>query len=114
MLPLFHFVWKRIFIMILSWLIIFTIFVVILLSSTIADDPCRFVTSKGVIDLTSLARTDGTPAYLDKYPATGSNFSNFFVKLFALIYFLIIEYSYNPCKPFSEGNTCMNVAACQG
>ncbi len=25
-----------------------------------------------------------------------------------------IEYSYNPCKPFSEGNTCINVAVCQG
>jgi hypothetical protein len=28
-------------------------------------------------------------------------------------YFLFVEYSYNPCKPFSEGATCVNVAACQ-
>ena len=30
-----------------------------------------------------------------------------------IIIILIIEYSYNPCKPFSEGNTCKDVAACQ-
>jgi hypothetical protein len=33
--------------------------------------------------------------------------------LLIIIYFLIIEYSYNPCKPFSEGTGCINVAACQ-
>ena len=26
---------------------------------------------------------------------------------------LIIEYSYNPCKPFSEGSNCENVVACR-
>jgi hypothetical protein len=40
-----------------------------------ADDPCRFETSKGVIDLTSLARDDGKPAYADKIPQTGSGYS---------------------------------------
>ena len=25
-----------------------------------------------------------------------------------------LEYSYNPCRPFSEGTACTNVAVCQG
>ncbi|CAF3746251.1 unnamed protein product [Rotaria sordida] len=81
----------------MSWLTIFTSFVV--LSSLItADDPCRYEhPTKGVIDLTSLGRTDGKPAYPDKIPSTGSNY----------------KYSYNPCKPFTEQPNCIGVAVCQ-
>ncbi|CAF0927207.1 unnamed protein product [Rotaria sp. Silwood1] len=81
----------------MSWLTIFTSFAV-LSSLVIADDPCRFeYPAKGVIDLTSLGRTDGKPAYPDKLPLTGSGY----------------KYSYNPCKPFNEGPSCNGVAACQ-
>jgi hypothetical protein len=53
-----------------------TIFIVILVIQSLgitADDPCRFETSKGVIDLSSLARDDGQPAYQDRVPSSGSN-----------------------------------------
>ncbi len=55
-----------------------TTFIVILAIQSLgitADDPCRFETSKGVIDLTSLARDDGQPAYEDIVPPTGSTYS---------------------------------------
>ncbi|CAF3590683.1 unnamed protein product [Rotaria sp. Silwood1] len=83
--------------MMMSWLTIFTCFA-FLSSLIIADDPCRFESStKGVIDLTSLGRTDGKAAYPDKLPTTGSGY----------------KYSYNPCKPFTEKPSCNGVAVCQ-
>jgi hypothetical protein len=33
--------------------------------------------------------------------------------IFIINDFLFVEYSYNPCKPFSEGSACINVAVCQ-
>ena len=39
-----------------------------------ADDPCRFEGPKGIIDLTSLGRIDGKPAFFDLIPTTGSNY----------------------------------------
>jgi len=78
----------------------FTVCVVILaiLSPFItADDPCRFESSSGVIDLSSLSHKDGKAGFPDVVPQVGSNY----------------KYSYNPCKPFSEGTTCINVAVCQ-
>ncbi|CAF3675806.1 unnamed protein product [Rotaria sp. Silwood1] len=82
--------------MMMSWLTIFTCFAS-LSSLIIADDPCRFEATKGVIDLTSLGRTDGKAAYPDKLPPTGSGY----------------KYSYNPCKPFTEEPACNGVAVCQ-
>ncbi|CAF3633940.1 unnamed protein product [Rotaria sp. Silwood1] len=83
--------------MMMSWLTIFTCFA-FLSSLIIANDPCRFESStKGVIDLTSLGRTDGKAAYPDKLPSTGSGY----------------KYSYNPCKPFTEEPACKGVAVCQ-
>ncbi|CAF1660449.1 unnamed protein product, partial [Adineta ricciae] len=70
---------------------------VVLSALITAEDPCRFEHTKGTIDLSSLGRIDGKPAYPDEYPPVGSNYL----------------YSYNPCKPFSEGATCNNVAVCQ-
>jgi hypothetical protein len=96
-----------------------TIFIVTLAIQSLgitADDPCKFThPEKGTIDLTSLGKTDGTPAYPDKLPPTGSNYSTF--NLFRGLtrkYFFVVEYSYNPCRPFSEGAVCRDVAACQG
>ena len=40
-----------------------------------ADDSCRLEHSKGVIDLTSLGRSDGSAAFPDIFPPDGSNFS---------------------------------------
>ncbi|CAF1261775.1 unnamed protein product [Rotaria sordida] len=81
----------------MSWLTIFTSFVV-LSSLIIADDPCRYVhPTKGVMDLTSLGRTDGQPAYPDKLSPIESGY----------------KYSYNPCKPFTEQPNCIGVAVCQ-
>lgn len=81
-----------------------------------ADNSCRLEHTKGVIDLTSLGRSDGSAAFPDIFPPDGSNFS-------LLPCFLLSEtnddrsfpigYSYNPCKPFTTGTECVNVAACQ-
>ncbi|CAF1285472.1 unnamed protein product [Adineta steineri] len=79
------------------WLTIITINCALLTSSVIADDPCRYETTKGVIDLTSVGRTDGKPAYADKTPPASADY----------------KYSYNPCKPFTELPNCVGVAACQ-
>jgi hypothetical protein len=41
-----------------------------------ADDPCRFeYPGKGVIDLTSVGRTDGTPAFADRVPPLAPYYS---------------------------------------
>ncbi|CAF4120930.1 unnamed protein product [Adineta steineri] len=79
------------------WLKSFTSLLAVLTTLIIADDPCRFEHSKGVIDLRSLARTDGKAAYPDKTESAGANYL----------------YSYNPCKPFSEEGNCIDVAVCQ-
>lgn len=48
------------------WLKVFTIIFTALLPLINADDPCRFEDpSRGVVDLTSIARTDGQPSYTD-------------------------------------------------
>jgi hypothetical protein len=60
--------------MMMSWLTIFTIIAAVLSTLIIADDPCRFENAKGVIDLSSLARTDGKAAYPDVTPSIGSNY----------------------------------------
>ncbi|CAF1486162.1 unnamed protein product [Adineta steineri] len=70
---------------------------VILNTLVIADNPCRFEHSKGIIDLTSLGRTDGTAAYPDEESSPPTEFI----------------YNYNPCKPFSEEYDCIDVAVCQ-
>jgi hypothetical protein len=42
--------------------------------------PCRFEDpEKGVIDLTTLGRTDGNPAYTDRTPQQSSNYSMLFL-----------------------------------
>ena len=51
----------------------------ILSSIILADDPCRFQSDRGVIDLTSLGRTDGIATYKDRVPPTGSNYSMYSV-----------------------------------
>ncbi len=72
----------------ISWSTTFVIVFGVLSSSIIADDPCRFVApSKGVIDLTSLARNDGKAAYPDVVPSTGSNYSAL-VFVFALLFII--------------------------
>lgn len=66
--------------------IILSVISSILLSSAVhADDPCRYeVSGKGVIDLTSVGRSDGEPAYKNLAPLVESNYSRLF--LFYLIY----------------------------
>ncbi len=59
----------------MSWLTTCIISFSALLVLTNADDPCRYQTDKGLIDLTSLASTDGKAAYPDKIPTSGSNWS---------------------------------------
>jgi hypothetical protein len=92
--------------------------VLTLLFSTICmSDPCRFeYPGKGVIDITTLGRTDGTAAYEDRVPSKPSGYSMLILFVFYIRTrqcLLIIEYSYNPCKPFSKGYYCTNVAVCQ-
>ena len=58
----------------MSWLIVFISFLAFS-SFIIANDPCKFTDSdKGVIDLTSLGKTDGTAAFPDRV-AEGSSYS---------------------------------------
>jgi hypothetical protein len=61
--------------MMMSWITTFTVSFAVLALLTNADDPCRFQDTKGIIDLTTLGKTDGKPAYPDKAPTTGSNYS---------------------------------------
>ena len=52
------------------------IFITLLFSAAFAVDPCRFeYPGRGVIDLTTLGRTDGKPAYADRLPTTASSYS---------------------------------------
>jgi len=54
-----------------------TVVLILSLSASLfADDPCRFdFPANGIIDLTSLARTNGTPAYADINSTTASHYS---------------------------------------
>ncbi|KAK7498647.1 hypothetical protein BaRGS_00010024, partial [Batillaria attramentaria] len=56
---------------------------------------CTWVTQDGIIDLSSLGNTDGTP----RFKHVKGTMDTWW-------------YSYNPCFPFSEG-TCSNAAVCQ-
>ncbi len=70
------------------WSTTFIIFFGVLSSLNIADDPCRFVhPTKGVIDLTSLARHDGKAAYQDVMPPEGGYYS--MLILFVPFYLLL-------------------------
>jgi hypothetical protein len=71
---------------------------------------------KGIIDFSFIGRTDGKAAYTDEMTRTVSNFSMFILSCIlkcTLKYRLIIEYSYNPCRSFSQGNGCIGVSVCQ-
>jgi hypothetical protein len=98
--------------------------VVFLLSFSIAvaQNPCRYEhAEKGVIDITTIGHSDGTPAFADRFRANVSNTTGysmsivFDLKSLDLIYnhLFILEYSYNPCKPFTQTSACDNVAVCQ-
>ena len=88
----------------------------LLFGTSSADDPCRYETSKGVIDLTSVGKTGGKAAFRDVTPSIGSNYSMYDNRsvMPRLRSLFPSEYSYNPCKPFTEGTSCVDVAACQG
>ena len=79
--------------MVVSGLTIVTAYIAILSSLVIANDPCRFNDpTKGVIDLTSLGRTDGKAAYLDRRPAGAGNYSIFVLFIWCslfIIYFFV-------------------------
>lgn len=97
--------------------LILSIVILVAVSSLIlADDPCKFTTSQGTIDISSLANNDNTPKYKD-VQTSGFGFSKFFLILDWLHSFVSrfnIEYSFNPCKPFTEGTACIDAAVCQG
>lgn len=62
--------------MMMIWTTIFTVVSILLFSSGDTSDPCRFeYPGKGVIDITSLGRTDGKATYADRVPSTGTNYS---------------------------------------
>ncbi|CAF4450847.1 unnamed protein product [Rotaria socialis] len=71
------------------------------------ENPCRYVDSAGIIDLTSLGHTDGTPAFPD-ISQSASSWMQYCDRVVSFS-----EYSFNPCKPFTEGTTCKDVAVCQ-
>jgi hypothetical protein len=81
---------RQIFVTMISWSTTFIIVFVVLSSSIIADDPCRFVDpSKGVIDLTSLARHDGKAAYPDVIPKEGGYYRTLILVLPCYLLFII-------------------------
>ena len=80
---------------------------------------CRFeYPGKGVIDFSFIGRTDERAAYTDEPTRTASHYS-----IYSLLYSISISplhffffskaYSYNPCRPFSEGSRCVGVSVCQ-
>jgi len=91
------------------------VFLAIMSPLILADDPCKYTTSYGTIDISSLSGTGGSPRYKDIH-SPGSGWSMFFsgshCRGLPLCHF-IIEYSFNPCKSFSEGGHCRDAAVCQ-
>lgn len=81
-------------------------------SSTVT--PCLYdINEKGVIDITSIGRVDGTPKWKNQNPQITDQHGKCLICLaFCLTIVFILVYSYNPCKPFSQ-SSCDNVAACQ-
>ncbi|XP_013380064.1 uncharacterized protein LOC106151379 [Lingula anatina] len=57
------------------------------------DCSCQMDDGSGLVDIATLGRTDGKPAFSGLDPNS-------------------VKYSYNPCYPFTDG-ACENVAACQ-
>ncbi len=91
-------------------------------SITVTGNPCRYEhAGKGVIDITTIGHSDGTPAFANQFQANVSNATGysmlivFDLKSLELTYnhLFILEYSYNPCKPFSQTSACEHVAVCQ-
>ncbi|XP_064648429.1 uncharacterized protein LOC135500728 [Lineus longissimus] len=66
--------------------------------SCVTDGPCSctYDDGSGTVDISSVGNTDGTPRLKDKLADDG-----------------VYLYSYNPCRPFSEGDKCTNVAVCE-
>lgn len=62
-------------------LIIYINILAIIFPLIIANDPCRFQTNNGVIDISTLARTDGKAAFPNKIPAEASNYSMYLLSL---------------------------------
>ncbi|CAF3188455.1 unnamed protein product [Rotaria socialis] len=79
----------------------------LVLATINGENPCRYVDSAGIIDLTSLGHTDGTPAFPD-ISQSASSWMQYCDRVVSFS-----EYSFNPCKPFTEGTTCKDVAVCQ-
>ena len=62
------------------WATIFVIVLTVLYSTICVADPCRFEDpEKGVIDITTLGRTDGNAAYADRVPSVTTGYSMFTV-----------------------------------
>ncbi|KAK7489260.1 hypothetical protein BaRGS_00019512, partial [Batillaria attramentaria] len=57
--------------------------------------PCSCDSPQGSIDLSPIASSDGSPAFMDMEDTQSA-----------------YRYSYNPCHPFTEGS-CTDVASCQ-
>ena len=73
-----------------------------------AADPCQLEHANGVIDFTSLGRSDGVAAFPNVSPDSASNYSSLtsfpMDPMDANRWFIsTIGYSYNPCKPFTNG-----------
>ena len=72
--------------MMMIWTTIFIVVCTLLFSTVHTSDPCRFeYPGKGVIDITSLGRTDGKAAYADRVPSTGTNYSMLGLLLFYVL-----------------------------
>jgi hypothetical protein len=55
-----------------------TLVFILSLSTILADNPCRFESpEKGVIDLTTVGRTDGQAAYPYRFPLAESDYGIF-------------------------------------
>ena len=68
---------------------IFNVVLILLFSTMCTSDPCRFEhTEKGVIDITTLGRTDGKAAYADRMPSTESKYSMLLLLFFLFTYVL--------------------------
>ena len=100
----------------IAWLFSFSLFLSLAYRSQSLPDSCVYdLNPKGIIDLTSIGRVDGTPAWKnippEKLDAHG-NLACPLVRSVASHFSLLVVYSYNPCRPFTQ-SSCKDVASCQ-
>lgn len=72
----------------ISCLTIFIITFTIQSSLIICDNPCRYESEKGIINLSSVGRTNEIATYIDIIPPTEHKYSMLILILIKIVYFI--------------------------